>query len=58
MVVFDGTAFSAILTLFCRFSLEQMIFMMCITPFLDKVRFLYNIIIKESVVAAVGAVNM
>ena len=40
MVVFDGTALSAILTLFNRLDLEQIIFIMCITPFLDKLWFL------------------
>jgi hypothetical protein len=40
IVVFDGTALSAILTLFNRLDLEQIIFIMCITPFLDKLWFL------------------
>ena len=34
IVVLDGTAFKDIFTLFKRLLLEQMIFMMCITPFL------------------------
>ena len=40
MVVFDGTALSAILTLFNRLDLEQMIFIVCITPFLNNLWFL------------------
>ena len=40
IVVFDGTALSAILTLFNRLDLEQMIFIVCITPFLNKLWFL------------------
>ena len=40
VVVFDGTALSAILTLFNRIDLEQMIFIVCITPFLNNLWFL------------------
>ena len=40
IVVFDGTALSAILTLFNRLDLEQMIFIVCITPFLNNLWFL------------------
>ena len=40
IVVFDATAFNEILTLFNKLFLEQMIFIVCITPFLVKVVFL------------------
>ena len=38
IVVLEGTAFITMLTLFTRFALEQISFIMCITPFLEKCR--------------------
>ena len=58
IVVLEGTAFNEMLTLFNRFVLEQMIFIMCITSFLEKMGFLLNIFKKISAVSAVGGVNM
>ena len=51
IVVLEGTAFKEILTLLDRLDLEQIIFIMCITPFSgDR----YNIIIHFKVVFIVG----
>ena len=58
MVVFDGTAFREILTLLSKLFLEHMIFIMCITSFLEKMGFSLNIFKKISAVSAVGGVNM
>jgi hypothetical protein len=46
------------LTLFNKLLLEQMIFIMCITSFLEKMGFSLNIFKKISAVSAVGGVNM
>jgi len=40
IVVLEGTAFKEILTLFNKIVLEQIIFMLCITPFLFENGFL------------------
>ena len=58
IVVLDGTAFKEMLTLFNKLLLEQMIFIMCITSFLEKMGFSLNIFKKISAVSAVGGVNM
>jgi hypothetical protein len=42
MVVFDGTAFNEMFTLFRRLFFEQIIFILCITPFLVGVFFINN----------------